>query len=70
MKQFLSGNTQDQMNAFDGKKIDFFAKISPTKNKGLFNQPNLPIQKKEKLWEEKYVKRHHKQNNLHYSLNF
>ena len=31
MKQFLSGNTRDQMNAFDGKKIDFFAKISPTK---------------------------------------
>ena len=27
MKHFLSRNTQDQMNAFDGKKIDFFVKI-------------------------------------------
>ena len=27
MKHFLSGNTQDQMNAFDEKKIDFFVKI-------------------------------------------
>ena len=27
MKHFLSGNTQDQMNAFDGKKTDFFVKI-------------------------------------------
>ena len=27
MKRFLSGNTQDQMNASYGKKIDFFVKI-------------------------------------------
>ena len=27
IKHFLSGNTQDQINAFDGKKIDFFVKI-------------------------------------------
>ena len=27
MKHFFSGNTQDQMNAFDEKKIDFFVKI-------------------------------------------
>ena len=27
MKYFLSGYTQDQMNAFDRKKIDFFVKI-------------------------------------------
>ena len=27
MKHFLSGNTQDHMNAFDEKKIDFFVKI-------------------------------------------
>ena len=27
MKHFLPENTQDQMNAFDGKKVDFFAKI-------------------------------------------
>ena len=35
----------------------------------MFNQPNLPIQKKEKLREEKYVKGHLQQNNLHYNLN-
>ena len=27
MKHFLSGNTQDKMNVFDGSKIDFFVKI-------------------------------------------
>ena len=36
----------------------------------MFNLPNPPIQKKEKIWEEKYVKNNLKQNNLHYNLNF
>ena len=35
MKNFLSGNNQDKMNAFDGNKVNFFEKnLHPLKTSG------------------------------------
>ena len=63
MKHFLPENTQDQMNAFDGKKVDFFAKnLKPLKTRGC---PTNPIPNPEV---GETLGRKIKQNNLYYSL--
>ena len=61
MKHFLSRNIEDQMNAFDGKKIHFSVKICTHYNLRNVLSTNPSIQMKEKVWGKEYVKRYLKQ---------